>query len=267
MEPSIHPQEVHGEIIPHLCPTRIHESVDAPSYTIRGFNLIGWRDLRHAVEYLYAAGSPRAGMLIAINAEKALSAERKSEIRNIIEEAEYNYADGISLVCTIRKKYPKSFISRVAGADLWEALMQRAGKEKTPIFLIGSKPAVLRQTEAKLRQKWNVNIVGIQDGYFKPEQQQELFERIRGSGAAIVTVAMGSPRQEVLMRECRKIHPNALYMGVGGTYDVFTGHVKRAPIVTQNLGLEWLYRLLFQPSRLKRQIKIFQYLWKIWPNP
>jgi UDP-N-acetyl-D-mannosaminouronate:lipid I N-acetyl-D-mannosaminouronosyltransferase len=56
-------------------------------------------------------------------------------------------------------------------------------------------------------------------------------------------------------------------MGVGGTYDVFTGHVKRAPIVTQNLGLEWLYRLLSQPSRLKRQIKIFQYLWKIWPNP
>ena len=267
MEPSIHLQRVVAEIIPHFCPTRIHEPVNAPYYTIRGFNLIGWRDLQHAVDYLYAAGSPREGMLIAINAEKALSAERKSEIRDIIEEAEYNYADGISLVCSIRKKYPKSIISRVAGADLWEALMQRAGKERTPIFLIGSKPEVLRQTEAKLRQQWNVNIVGIQDGYFRPEQQQEVFERIRGSGAAIVTVAMGSPRQEILMRECRQIHPNALYMGVGGTYDVFTGHVKRAPKIMQNHGLEWLYRLLSQPSRLKRQSKLFQYLWKIWPNP
>ena len=267
MEPSIHLQRVVAYNIPHVCPIRIHELVDTPYYRIRSFNLIGWRDLQHAVDYLYAAGSPREGMLIAINAEKALSAERKSEIRNIIEEAEYNYADGISLVCSIRKKYPNSIINRVAGADLWEALMQRAGKERTPIFLIGSKPEVLRQTESKLRQQWNVNIVGIQDGYFRPEQQQEVFERIRGSGAAIVTVAMGSPRQEILMRACRQIHPNALYMGVGGTYDVFTGHVKRAPKIMQNLGLEWLYRLLSQPSRLKRQSKLVQYLWKIWLNP
>ena len=267
LESSIQPQEGLAGLFSRPCPTRINEPVDAPSYSIHGLNLIGWRNVQHAVDYLYAAGSPREGMLIAINAEKALSAEREPEIRNIIKAAEYNYADGISIVCSIRKKYPKSFISRVAGADLWEALMQRAGKEGTRIFLIGSKPEVLRQTEAKLRQQWNVNIVGIQDGYFKPEQQQELFERIRGSGAAIITVAMGSPRQEILMRECRQIHPNALYMGVGGTYDVFTGHVKRAPKIWQNLGLEWLYRLLSQPSRLNRQLKLFRYLWKIWPNP
>ena len=75
----------------------------------------------------------------------------------------------------------------------------------------------------------NVNIVGSQDGYFKPEQRQALFERIHASGAQIVTVAMGSPKQEIFMRDCRLVHPDALYMGVGGTYDVFTGHVKRAP--------------------------------------
>ncbi|STG51524.1 UDP-N-acetyl-D-mannosaminuronic acid transferase [Escherichia coli] len=101
---------------------------------------------------------------------------------------------------------------------------------------MGGKPEVLAQTEAKLRNQWNVNIVGSQDGYFKPEQRQMLFERIHASGAQIVTVAMGSPKQEIFMRDCRLVHPDALYMGVGGTYDVFTGHVKRAPKILANAG-------------------------------
>ncbi|WP_144915916.1 WecB/TagA/CpsF family glycosyltransferase, partial [Klebsiella pneumoniae] len=99
-----------------------------------------------------------------------------------------------------------------------------------------------------------------QDGYFTPEQRQALFERIRDSGAKIVTVAMGSPRQEIFMRDCRRLYPHALYMGVGGTYDVFTGHVHRAPKFWQDLGLEWFYRLLLQPSRIKRQFRLLRYL-------
>ena len=138
--------------------------------------------------------------------------------------------------------------------------MERAGAEGTPVFLIGGKPEVLAQTEQKLRNQWNVNIVGSQDGYFRPEDRQALYERVRDSGAKIVTVAMGSPRQEILMRDCRLVSPDALYMGVGGTYDVFTGHVKRAPKVWQNLGLEWLYRLLSQPSRITRQLRLLRYL-------
>ncbi|VFS68548.1 Putative N-acetylmannosaminyltransferase [Kluyvera cryocrescens] len=112
----------------------------------------------------------------------------------------------------------------------------RAGAEGTPVFLIGGKPEVLAETAAKLRQQWNVNLVGTQDGYFTADERPALFERIRDSGAKIVTVAMGSPKQEILMRDCRQIHPDALYMGVGGTYDVFTGHVKRAPKVLAKPG-------------------------------
>ncbi|KNC10872.1 UDP-N-acetyl-D-mannosaminuronic acid transferase [Klebsiella sp. RIT-PI-d] len=232
----------------------------APSYTLRGLKLIGWRDMQHALDYLYADGALRKGTLVAINAEKMLAVEDNAEVRGLIEAAEFKYADGISVVRSVRKKYPDAQVSRVAGADLWEALMARAGAEGTPVFLLGGKPEVLAQTEAKLRAQWNVNIVGSQDGYFKPEQKQALFGRIRDSGAQIVTVAMGSPKQEILMRDCRLIHPDALYMGVGGTYDVFTGHVKRAPKVWQNLGLEWLYRLLSQPSRISRQIRLLRYL-------
>ncbi|EPQ0974220.1 lipopolysaccharide N-acetylmannosaminouronosyltransferase [Citrobacter farmeri] len=236
------------------------DNTTAPIYDLRGLQLIGWRDMHHALDYLYADGQLKQGTLVAINAEKVLTAEDNPEVRTLIEAAEYKYADGISVVRSVRKKFPNAQVSRVAGADLWEALMARAGEEGTPVFLVGGKPEVLAQTQAKLRAQWNVNIVGSQDGYFTPEQRSALFEQIHASGAKIVTVAMGSPKQEIFMRDCRQVHPHALYMGVGGTYDVFTGHVKRAPKVWQNLGLEWLYRLLSQPSRITRQLRLLRYL-------
>ena len=236
------------------------DKTSAPRYALRGLQLIGWRDMQHALDFLFADGQMKSGTLVAINAEKMLAVEDNAEVKSLIEAAEFKYADGISVVRSIRKKYPDANVSRVAGADLWEALMARAGEEGTPVFLVGGKPEVLAQTQAKLRAQWNVNIVGSQDGYFTPEQRPALFEQIHASGAKIVTVAMGSPKQEIFMRDCRQVHPHALYMGVGGTYDVFTGHVKRAPKVWQNLGLEWLYRLLSQPSRITRQLRLLRYL-------
>lgn len=236
------------------------DSLTAPTYTLRGLELIGWRNMQHALDFLYAGGNLKQGTLVAINAEKMLTREDDADVKTLINAAEFKYADGISVVRSINKKYPKANVSRVAGADLWEALMARAGAEGTPVFLIGGKPDVLAETTEKLRKQWNVNLVGTQDGYFTAQERQALFERIRDSGAKIVTVAMGSPKQEILMRDCRKVYPDALYMGVGGTYDVFTGHVKRAPKVWQNLGLEWLYRLLSQPSRIKRQLRLLRYL-------
>lgn len=231
-----------------------------PQYDIRGIRLWGFRNMAHFLDYLFAGHQVKNGSLVAINAEKVLTVESNPEMRTLIEHAEFKYPDGISIVRAIRRKYPQSHVSRIAGADLWEGLMERAGREGTPVFLIGSKPEVLAQTEEKLRAKWNVNIVGSQNGYFVPEQREALFERVKSSGAAIVTVAMGSPKQEILMRDCRLVHPDALYMGIGGTYDVFTGHVKRAPKIWQNLGLEWLYRLILQPSRLRRQLKLLKFI-------
>lgn len=231
-----------------------------PQYSIRNYPIWGFRDQAHFLNYLFADGQIKRGTLVAMNAEKVMTAEQDEALNTLLSNAEYLYADGISIVRAIRRKYPQADVSRIAGADLWEALMARAGQENTPVFLVGGKPAVLAETEAKLKAQWNVNLAGTQDGYFTPEQRDALFERIRDSGAKIVTVAMGSPKQEIFMRDCRKVHPDALYMGVGGTYDVFTGHVKRAPKVWQNMGLEWLYRLLSQPTRFRRQFKLLKFL-------
>lgn len=243
----------------------MHASVTVPQYQIRGLSLAGFRNMAEFVDYLNQDGKLKSGTLVAINAEKVLTAENDAEIFQLIAAAEYRYADGISIVRSIRKKYPQARVSRIAGADLWEALMERAGREGIPVFLIGGRPDVLEQTQDKLRRQWNVNIVGAQDGYFTPDQRDAVLARIVASGAKLVTVAMGSPRQEILMRDCKAVYPDALYMGVGGTYDVFTGHVKRAPKIWQKMGLEWLYRLLSQPSRLKRQLRLLKYLnyhWK-----
>lgn len=239
-------------------------SVDVPHYQIRGISLSGFSDMAQFVDYLNQQGELKTGTLVAINAEKVLTAEADAAVHQLIDTAEYKYADGISIVRSIRKKYPQANVSRIAGADLWEALMERAGREGTPVFLIGGQPAVLAQTMDKLRRLWNVNIVGSQDGFFTPDQREALFTRIRESGAKLVTVAMGSPRQEILMRDCKASYPDALYMGVGGTYDVFTGQVKRAPKIWQRMGLEWLYRLISQPTRLKRQLRLLKYLKYHW---
>jgi len=231
-----------------------------PKYDIQGHLIWGFHDITHFLNYLFSDQEVKHGTLVAINAEKVLTAEQDRDLNALLAEAEYLYADGISIVRAIRRKYPQAKVSRIAGADLWEALMAIAGQKAVPVFLLGGKAEILKQTENKLRTQWQVNIVGSQDGYFKPEQREILFEHIKASGAKIVTVAMGSPRQEIFIRDCRQVYPDALYMGIGGTYDVFTGHVKRAPKLWQQLGLEWLYRLLSQPSRIKRQIKLLRFL-------
>jgi UDP-N-acetyl-D-mannosaminouronate:lipid I N-acetyl-D-mannosaminouronosyltransferase len=234
--------------------------VNIEQYSIRGIDIWGFRDMAQFVDHLFSDDGIKTGTLVAINAEKVMTAEQDKALRDLIDAAEYKYADGISIVRSIRRKYPNADMKRIAGADLWEALMQRAGEKNIPVFLVGGKPEVLAETEQKLKNQWNVNIVGSQDGYFKTEDRDALFERIRASGAKFVTVAMGSPKQELWMRDCRKVYPDALYMGVGGTYDVFTGHVKRAPKVWQDMGLEWLYRLLAQPTRWRRQFKLLKFV-------
>lgn len=110
------------------------DNITAPLYSLRGLQLIGWRDMQHALNYLFAEGHLRSGTLVAINAEKMLTAEDNPEVRELINAAEFKYADGISVVRSVRKKFPQAQVSRVAGADLWEALMARAGQNGTPVF-------------------------------------------------------------------------------------------------------------------------------------
>lgn len=226
---------------------------------IRGIELLTVRNEEDFVNFLLNEQEIKTGKLIAINAEKIIISEKQTEVRTLLEEAEYNYADGISIVFSIRKKYPKFHnLERIAGVDLWSALMRQAGRLGTPVFLIGSQKETLQDVKEKLLQ-WNVNIVGTQDGYFSADKENDIIKCIKESQAQLITVAMGSPKQEKLMLKIQQQYPNALYMGVGGTYDVFTNRVKRAPESWRKMNLEWLYRLLSQPTRWRRQLNLLRY--------
>ncbi|AUI67024.1 MULTISPECIES: lipopolysaccharide N-acetylmannosaminouronosyltransferase [Glaesserella] len=226
---------------------------------VGGVELLAMENQQAFESYLLHKGEIRTGKLIAINAEKVILQQEDDEMKTLLANAEYKYADGISVVCTIRRKYKKyATLERIAGADLWEGLMQRFAENDLPVFLVGSSAETLKTTISKLA-KWNVNIVGVQNGYFKPDEEIALIEKIKASGAKFVSVAMGSPKQEKFMQKAQQIYPDALYMGVGGTYDVFAGKVKRAPKSWQKLGLEWLYRILHEPTRWQRQLRLVKY--------
>ncbi len=206
------------------------------------------------------SGEVFGGSAIAINPEKILTALENPAILAVITQADIRYADGIGVVKVMRKRLNRR-VQRIPGCELWQALMQRAALFKVPVYLVGAKPEILAQTQAKLVAQ-GVNLVGATDGYFQDEA--ELINHIKQSGARVVSVAMGSPKQELLIQRIQAQHPACFYMGVGGTYDVFTGNVKRAPALWCKLNLEWTYRLLSQPSRIGRQLRLIRYLWWYW---
>lgn len=233
---------------------------------VKGIELLAARNQAELLAFLLNETDVRTGKLVAINAEKVVLSEEQPEIRQLLANAEYKYADGISVVWTIRKKYPQfADLERIAGADLWLALMQKAAELGTPVFLVGGQAVVLAETFAKLRAM-GVNVVGAQDGFFSENQEIAIFEQIKQSGAKIVVVALGSPKQERFMQKAQQYYADALYMGVGGSFDVFVGKVKRAPKYWQKLGLEWLYRLLKQPTRWQRQRRLVKYASLYWKN-
>jgi UDP-N-acetyl-D-mannosaminouronate:lipid I N-acetyl-D-mannosaminouronosyltransferase len=199
------------------------------------------------------------GVGVAINPEKIMAAKNDPKVMNILQTSTLRYPDGIGVSYVMSKRL-NSKVARIPGCELWERLMTRSTEQQIPVFLLGAKKSTVQQASDKLTQH-GVNVVGYRDGYFSKQQQHEVINEIVNSGAKIVSVALGSPRQELFIFECMKHAPNTFFMGVGGTYDVFTNNVKRAPYIFRALNLEWLFRLLSQPTRLFRQSNLLKYIY------
>lgn len=237
---------------------QVNELQQIPQVAIGPVAVSAFRDMTQLLAFVMRDdGSVFAGSAIAINPEKILSAIENSDILQVIQQADIRYADGIGAVKVMRRRLGRR-VERIPGCELWQELMTRAANYHVPVYLVGAKPNVLADTRDKLVLQ-GVTVVGATDGYFKDEAA--LIAAIKESGARFVSVAMGSPKQELLIKRIQAAHPNCFYMGVGGTYDVFTGNVKRAPAVWCKLNLEWAYRLLSQPSRIGRQLRLVKYLW------
>lgn len=196
------------------------------------------------------------GILVAVNAEKVTKAT--DETRAIVND-NIGYADGAGVVVAMHKlDYPDAV--RIAGADLWLEIVKESYKEKS-FYLVGGKQDVIDETIEKLKKEFEgINILGYRNGYIKTgEEREALIQDVAEKKPDVVYVAMGSPKQEFLMADMMKLHP-AIYQGLGGSFDVYTGRVKRAPLWWQKHNLEFLYRFLKQPSRYRREYYRLKFL-------
>lgn len=199
--------------------------------------------------------SGRKGILVAINAEKILHATEQT--REIINR-NIGYCDGMGAQVALKQKGYKE-ACKIPGCELWLKIVDACYKEKT-FYLVGGKQEVIEETVVKLKDEFlGIRIIGYRNGYVRTEEEKStLINTISETKPDIVFVAMGSPKQELLMEEIQAKHP-AIYQGLGGSFDVYTGYVERAPRWWVNHNLEFLYRLIKQPKRIKRQIHLVKY--------
>lgn len=198
-------------------------------------------------------------ILVAVNAEKILHATPESRD---ITNRNLGYPDGIGAVWALQKKGYKTTV-KIPGCELWLDLIHEYHSSKT-FYLVGAKQEVLEATVNKLKESYpGIRILNYRNGYIKTEEEQEVLIRdIVALRPDVVFVAMGSPKQEHLMEAMHKEH-KAVYQGLGGSFDVYTGAVERAPEWWVSNNLEWAYRLVNQPSRIKRQIHLVRFLYML----
>lgn len=197
---------------------------------------------------------------VAINAEKIIAAP--DEVREMINR-NVGYCDGIGAVKALKRKGLKDIV-RLPGCELWLKIIERYHRD-WKFYIVGASPEVHEATVRKLREQYpGINIVGHRDGYIKDDAAREaLIADVAEKRPDAVFVAMGSPKQERLMGEMQQRH-QAVYVGLGGSYDVYTGAVKRAPRMWQKLNLEFMYRLVRQPSRWRRQLNYIPFLYRLY---
>ena len=218
---------------------------------LRGVGVFPFASEQELIDYV----ERRPGILVAVNAEKVLHAD--DELRGLINR-NIGYCDGAGAVKGLRKK-GHGDVSKIAGCELWLKIIERMYRDRT-FYLVGGRQEVIDQTVEKLRSQFDgIRIVGYRNGYIADDEQcVALLDDIARKSPDVVFVAMGSPRQERLMERMQQRH-KAIYQGLGGSFDVYTGHVERAPKWWIDHNMEFAYRLIKEPRRIKRQIHLVKY--------
>ena len=203
------------------------------------------------IEGFIASGRPHQH--VVVNVDKLVKAQNDPALRKIINDCALINADGMPVVWASRL-LGKPLKERVAGVDLCDALLRRAADKGWRVFLLGAKEEVV----AKVRQIYSdrypqLVFAGHRNGYWKPEQEQQVVDEITAARADLLFVAISSPKKEQFLGAYQAQMCIPFAMGVGGTFDVFAGKVKRAPVWMQKTGLEWFYRFLQEPRRMFRR--------------
>lgn len=190
------------------------------------------------------------------NSEIILMAYKDENFCGILNSADLLTADGIGVVYA-SKILGNSVPERVAGFDVACGVIDEISQSGHRLYLFGGKPGVAETAAENLKKEYPlINIVGMRDGYFAPEDNAAIIDDINQSGADLVFVCLGAPKQENWIFENRSKLNCHVMMGVGGTLDVLAGTAERAPEIWCDLGFEWLYRLIKQPSRIFRMMAL-----------
>jgi UDP-N-acetyl-D-mannosaminouronate:lipid I N-acetyl-D-mannosaminouronosyltransferase len=197
----------------------------------------------------------KKAILVAVNALKIVNAD--NAMRDIVN-SHIGYADGSGVALALKRKGCKD-VAKIPGCELWLKIVERRYRDKS-FYLLGSKQEILEATTEKLNADYSgIRIVGHHNGYFDNAEKTTIIQDIIEKKPDIIFVAIGSPKQELLMAELYSHYP-ALYQGLGGSFDIYTNHVNRAPQWMIDHNLEWAWRLLKQPGRIFRQLYLVKYL-------
>lgn len=191
-------------------------------------------------------------MVFTPNSEIIMMGYKDDEFRDILNSADVLAADGIGVVYASRI-LKKPLKERCAGYDISVELLKMLDKTQHGLFLFGGKPGVAEKARDELLKDYpGLNISGVRNGYFSDNEENDIVDQINNSGADVVFVCLGAPKQEKWIYRHRNELKVKAALGVGGSLDVFAKNTKRAPDIFCRLGLEWFYRLVKEPSRFKR---------------
>ena len=195
-------------------------------------------------------------VFIAINAEKILRSP--DNIKKIIN-MHIGYPDGIGAVWALKRKGLRDAI-KIPGCEIWLDLVEKKVNDMS-FYLIGATQDVIKKTVHGLKKDFpKINILNYRNGYIKSDIEEiEIINEIKILKPDVVFVGMGSPKQEIIMNKMHKEH-KAIYFGLGGSFDVYTNSISRAPKLWRKYNLEWAFRLFKQPSRIKRQIVYVKFM-------
>ena len=206
----------------------------------------------------------RPSYLVKPNAEIVTYAQKDNEFKAVLNSAGLATPDGIGLLLASRI-LGNRFKERVGGPDLMESILRLAAQNGYSVFFLGSRPHVVEKLVKVVKRSFpKVRIAGFHHGYF--EKDTKVIELITKSKPDILFVALGFPKQETWIHENLRKIKVPLYVAEGGSFDFISGEVARAPKGLRNIGLEWLFRLIFQPSRIKRQLALPKFLWLVFTN-
>jgi N-acetylglucosaminyldiphosphoundecaprenol N-acetyl-beta-D-mannosaminyltransferase len=203
------------------------------------------------------AQDTRPSIVVTLGVEMVMYAQRDPHFRELVARSALSLCDTIGVLLASRVR-GGPLRERVTGVDLIGPLAQRsADAGDVRLYLFGAAPGVAERAAEQLRETYpGVRVAGTRNGYFSPGESTAIAAAIADSGANVVLVGLGSPKQEYWLEEFLGATRAGVGIGVGGTFDVLAGTAARAPLPLQRAGLEWLYRLIREPSRWRRQLAL-----------